>query len=304
MHTEIEFLGNRLENPVIAASGTFGFGYEFAEFYDINCLGSIALKGTTLQPKYGNPLPRIAECPAGLLNSIGLQNPGVEKVLNEELKKLKKVYHKKVIANVGGSTVDDYIETVAKFNDADSVFAVELNISCPNVKSGGMAFGTDPKIAAELVREVKKAAGKPLIVKLSPNVSDIASIAVAVEQAGADAISLINTLLGMRFDVKTAKPILAAGAGGYSGKGVYPIALRMVYQVKKAVGVPIIGMGGITDAYDVIEMMYAGASAVMIGTANLLNPYACRDIVQSLPQVMSELGIQKLSDIIGRAHNG
>jgi len=304
MHTEIEFLGNRLENPVIAASGTFGFGYEFAEFYDINCLGSIALKGTTLQPKYGNPLPRIAECPAGLLNSIGLQNPGVEKVLNEELKKLKKVYHKKVIANVGGSTVDDYIETVAKFNDADSVFAVELNISCPNVKSGGMAFGTDPKIAAELVREVKKVGRKPLIVKLSPNVSDIASIAVAVEQAGADAISLINTLLGMRFDVKTAKPILAAGAGGYSGKGVYPIALRMVYQVKKAVGVPIIGMGGITDAYDVIEMMYAGASAVMIGTANLLNPYACRDIVQSLPQVMSELGIQKLSDIIGRAHNG
>ncbi|MDD3946924.1 MAG: dihydroorotate dehydrogenase, partial [Clostridia bacterium] len=288
MHTEIEFLGNRLENPVIAASGTFGFGYEFAEFYDINCLGSIALKGTTLQPKYGNPLPRIAECPAGLLNSIGLQNPGVEKVLNEELKKLKKVYHKKVIANVGGSTVDDYIETVAKFNDADSVFAVELNISCPNVKSGGMAFGTDPKIAAELVREVKKVGRKPLIVKLSPNVSDIASIAVAVEQAGADAISLINTLLGMRFDVRTAKPILAAGAGGYSGKGVYPIALRMVYQVKKAVGVPIIGMGGITDAYDVIEMMYAGASAVMIGTANLLNPYACRDIVQSLPQVMSE----------------
>lgn len=304
MHTEIEFLGNRLENPVIAASGTFGFGYEFAEFYDINCLGSIALKGTTLQPKYGNPLPRIAECPAGLLNSIGLQNPGVEKVLNEELKKLKKVYHKKVIANVGGSTVDDYIETVAKFNDADSVFAVELNISCPNVKSGGMAFGTDPKIAAELVREVKKVGRKPLIVKLSPNVSDIASIAVAVEQAGADAISLINTLLGMRFDVRTAKPILAAGAGGYSGKGVYPIALRMVYQVKKAVGVPIIGMGGITDAYDVIEMMYAGASAVMIGTANLLSPYACRDIVQSLPQVMSELGIQKLSDIIGRAHNG
>ncbi|HOL61374.1 MAG: dihydroorotate dehydrogenase [Clostridiales bacterium] len=304
MDLRVNLLGYTLDNPVIPASGTFGFGYEFAEFYDINCLGSISLKGTTLEPRYGNPLPRIAECPSGLLNSIGLQNPGAQKVVTEELAKLGRVYGKKVIANVGGSAIDDYVQTASEFNNADSVFAIELNISCPNVKHGGMAFGTDPKVAAELVREVKKASTKPVMVKLSPNVTDITELAKAVEGAGADAVSLINTLVGMRIDLRTAKPILSAVSGGYSGPGVFPVALRMVYQVKKAVGIPVVGMGGIMTAYDVIEMMYAGAAAVMVGTANLVNPYACRDIIASLPRVMEELNISSLKEIIGRAHNG
>lgn len=303
MSTKINLFGHILDNPVIPASGTFGFGYEFAEFYDINCLGSISLKGTTAEPRFGNPLPRIAECPAGLLNSIGLQNPGVGKVIGEELVKLKKVYAKKVIANVGGSQIDDYVTTAGAFDKAEDVFAIELNISCPNVKCGGMAFGTDPKTASELIKEVRKAVKKPLIVKLSPNVTDIVPLARAAEAAGADGLSLINTLVGMRFDLHTAKPILSAGAGGYSGKGVLPVALRMVYRAKQAVGLPIIGMGGVSDAYDIIEMMYAGASAVMVGTANLIDPYACRNIIATLPAVMEELGITALEDIIGRAHN-
>lgn len=304
MDTRINLLGHTLDNPVIPASGTFGFGYEFAQFYDINCLGSISLKGTTLEPRYGNPLPRIAECPSGLLNAIGLQNPGADKVVQEELQKLKAVYGKKVIANVGGANIDDYVAAVQRFDTADNVFAVELNISCPNVKCGGMAFGTDERVAHELVSRVKRASAKPLIVKLSPNVTDIAALAAAAENAGADAISLINTLVGMRFDLKSGKPILAVGSGGYSGKGVFPVALRMVYQVKKAVSIPVIGMGGVSSAYDVIEMMYAGASAVMVGTANLINPYACRDIIDTLRDAMQELGINSLQNIIGRAHNG
>lgn len=304
MDTKINLLGHTLDNPIIPASGTFGFGYEFAQFYDINCLGSISLKGTTLEPRYGNPLPRIAECPSGLLNAIGLQNPGADGVVQEELQKLKAVYGKKVIANVGGATIDDYVAAVQKFDTADNVFAVELNISCPNVKCGGMAFGTDANVAHELISRVKSASAKPLIVKLSPNVTDITALAAAAQDAGADAISLINTLVGMRFDLKTGKPILAVGSGGYSGKGVFPVALRMVYQVKKAVSIPVIGMGGVSNAYDVIEMMYAGASAVMVGTANLINPYACRDIIGTLGDAMQELGINSLQNIVGRSHNG
>lgn len=303
MNTKIKLFDYVLENPVIPASGTFGFGYEFSEYYDINILGSISLKGTTLESRYGNPLPRIAECPAGLINAIGLQNPGVKAVINEEIVKLKKVYNKKVIANVGGHSVEEYTKTVAEFNGVDEVFAIELNISCPNVKGGGMAFGTNAKIAENLVKEVKKVSTKPVIVKLSPNVTDIVELAKAVEAGGADGISLINTLVGMRIDLKTAKPIISVKTGGYSGIGIYPVALRMVYQVANAVNLPVIGMGGISNAYDVIEMMYAGASAVMVGSQNLIDPFACKRIIEDLPRVMAELKIDKLSDIIGRAHN-
>lgn len=300
----INLFGNLLDNPVIPASGTFGFGYEFAEYYDINILGSISLKGTTLEPRYGNPLPRIAECPAGMLNAIGLQNPGAEKVAKEELKKLKTVYQKQAIANVGGHSVEEYVKAVGFFNDAENILAVELNISCPNVKGGGMAFGLDAQVAAGLVAEVKKVCQKPLIVKLSPNVTDIVAMAVAVVGAGADAVSLINTMVGMRFDLRTAKPIISVGTAGYSGKGVFPVALRMVHQVSKAVQVPVIGMGGISSAYDVIEMMYAGATAVMVGTENLINPYACKDIIEALPGVMQTLNIEKISDCTRRSHRG
>jgi dihydroorotate dehydrogenase (NAD+) catalytic subunit len=303
MDTSVNLLGYRLDNPVIPASGTFGFGYEFAEFYDINCLGSISLKGTTLEPRYGNPLPRIAECPAGMLNSIGLQNPGVQKVVGEELVKLAKIFKKKAIANVGGSCTEDYVQTVEYFNHADNIFAIELNISCPNVKCGGMAFGTDPTVAGGLISAVKKVCTKPLIVKLSPNVTDISVLARAAEDAGADAVSLINTLLGMRIDLRSGKPILSMKAGGYSGRGVYPVALRMVYQVRQAVNIPVIGMGGISTAYDVLEMMMAGASAVMVGTANLIHPFACRDIIAALPGAMEEYKINSLETIIGRAHH-
>ena len=301
MNTKISFLNHIFKNPVIPASGTFGFGYEFSEIYDINILGSISLKGTTLKPRYGNPLPRIAECPSGLINSIGLQNPGVDKVISEEIPKLKKVYNDKVIANVGGHSVTDYVETVRKFNDVDEVVAIELNISCPNVTGGGMAFGVNEEVASNLVREVKKVSLKPIIVKLSPNVTDIVSMARAVEEAGADAISLINTLVGMRINLKTGQPIIAVKKGGYSGPGIFPVAIRMVYEVSHAVNIPVIGMGGVTTAYDVIEMMYAGASLVMVGADNLVNPYACKDIIDNLPKVMDELGIDDLEKIIGKA---
>lgn len=301
MNTKINFLNHTFKNPVIPASGTFGFGYEFSEIYDINILGSISLKGTTLKPRYGNPLPRIAECPSGLINSIGLQNPGVDNVINEEIPKLKKVFSDKVIANVGGHSITDYVETVRKFNDVDEVVAVELNISCPNVTGGGMAFGVNEEVAANLVREVKKVATKPIIVKLSPNVTDIVAMAKAVEAAGADAISLINTLVGMRINLKTGQPIISVKKGGYSGPGIFPVALRMVYEVSHAVNIPVIGMGGISNAYDVIEMMYAGASLVMIGALNLVEPLACKNIIEELPVVMKELGIENLEDIIGRA---
>lgn len=302
MSLEIKFLNKTFKNPIVPASGTFGFGYEFAAFYDINCLGSISLKGTTLNPRYGNPLPRIAECPNGLINAIGLQNPGVDKVISEELVKLDKVYSDLVIANVGGHSVSEYVETCKKFNNVDKVFAIELNISCPNVKGGGMAFGVDPKIASNLIKEIKKECIKPIIVKLSPNVTNIVEMAKACEEAGADAISLINTLVGMRFDLKTAKPIISVKKGGYSGPGIYPVALRMVYEVYQNVNLPIIGMGGVSSAYDVIEMMYAGASLVMIGSQNLIDPLACKKIIDDLPKVMKELNINSLEEIIGKAH--
>ena len=301
MNLKINFLNKEFINPIIPASGTFGFGYEFADLYDLNILGSIALKGTTLQPRYGNPLPRIAECPSGLINAIGLQNPGVDKVVNEEVKKLAKVYKHQAIANVGGHSIEEYVKTCEKFNDCDEVFAIELNISCPNVKGGGMAFGTDPETAFNLVKEVKKVCKKPLIVKLSPNVTDIVAMAKAVESAGADAISLINTLVGMRINLKTGKPIISISKGGYSGPGIYPVALRMVYEVAHNVNVPLIGMGGVSNAYEVIEMMYAGASLVMIGAANLVDPLVCKKIIEDLPKVMKEYNIENLQDIIGRA---
>lgn len=300
MNLKIQFLGKEFKNPIIPASGTFGFGYEFNELYDINILGSISLKGTTLEPRYGNPLPRIAECDAGLLNSIGLQNPGIEKVIKEEIPKLAAAYHDQVIANVGGHSFSDYVQVVERLNSVKEVFAIELNISCPNVKDGGMAFGVDKEVASTLVREVKKVAKKPIIVKLSPNVTDIVSMALAVEEAGADAISLINTLVGMRINLKTGEPILALKKGGYSGPGVFPVALRMVYEVAHAVSIPVIGMGGITNAYQVLEMMYAGASLVMVGSQNLVDPYACEKIIKELPNVMKEYHIENLSDIIRR----
>ena len=300
MRTKINFLGHEFKNPIIPASGTFGFGYEFSDLYDINILGSISLKGTTLEPRYGNPLPRIAECPSGLINAIGLQNPGVDAVISHEIPKLSEVYDDLVIANVGGHSIYEYVETVKKFNDCDKVFAIELNISCPNVSGGGMAFGTDKDVAKELVAEVKKVCKKPLIVKLSPNVTDIVSIAKAVEEAGADAVSLVNTMLGMRINLKTGEPIISIKKGGYSGPGIFPVALRMVYEVSHAVSIPVIGMGGVSNAYEVLEMMYAGASLVMIGAENLVNPYACKDIIDNLERVMDEYKIEKLSDIIGR----
>lgn len=300
MSLKINFLGKEFKNPIVPASGTFGFGYEFADLYDINILGSIATKGTTLNPRYGNPLPRIAECPAGLINAIGLQNPGVDNVVNHELVELDKVYKDQIIANVGGHSVFEYVETVKKFNESNKVFAIELNISCPNVSGGGMAFGVDPDTAHNLVKEVKKVCKKPLIVKLSPNVTDIVAMAKAVEAAGADAISLINTMVGMRINLKTGEPIISIKKGGYSGPGIFPVALRMVYEVSHAVSIPIIGMGGVTTAYEVVEMMYAGASLVQIGAANLVDPYVCQKIINDLPKVMKEYNIEKLQDIIGR----
>lgn len=285
--------GIEIDNPIIPASGTFGYGYEFAELYDINCLGTFSFKGTTKEPRFGNETPRIAETPSGMLNSVGLQNPGVEKVISEELPKLKKVFHKKVMANVSGFSEEEYVYTARKLDQEDMVGWIELNISCPNVHGGGMSFGTKAEDAAKVTAAVKKEIKKPLIVKLSPNVTDITEIAKACEGAGADAISLINTLMGMRFDLKTKKPILANVTGGLSGPAVFPVALRMVYQTANAVQIPVIGMGGISSAEDVLEMRLAGASAVEIGAANLTNPYICRDIIEELPKVMDKYGVEQ-----------
>ena len=300
--TKVNLCGIELDNPVIPASGTFGYGYEFAELYDINCLGTFSFKGTTKDPRFGNDTPRIAECPSGMLNSVGLQNPGVEKVISEELPKLAKVFSKPVMANVSGFSVDEYVYTTEKLAAEEQVGWLEINISCPNVHGGGMSFGTDPCMAADVVKAVRKTTDKPLIIKLSPNVTDIVSIAKACEDAGADGISLINTLMGMRLDLKKRKPVLANVTGGYSGPAVFPVALRMVYQVSGAVSIPVVGMGGVSSAENVIEMMMAGATAVEIGAANLTEPFASRDIINDLPRVMEKFGITSLKEIIGAAH--
>ncbi len=299
---KVNLSGWELDNPIIPASGTFGFGYEFAELYDINILGSFSFKGTTKDPRFGNPTPRIAECNMGMINSVGLQNPGVEKVISEELPKMRKVFNKKVVANVSGFSVDEYVYTCEKIDKEPDVGIIEVNISCPNVHNGGMAFGTSCENAAAVTKAVKAVTTKPVYIKLSPNVTDIVSIAKACEEAGADGISMINTLLGMRVDLRTKKPVVANKMGGFSGSAILPVALRMVYQVYEAVNIPIIGMGGVTTAEDVIEMMLCGATAVQVGAANLVNPYACRDIIEDLPRVMEKYKIEKLSDIIGGAH--
>lgn len=302
VNTKVDLCGITLDNPVMAASGTFGYGYEFAELFDINMLGTFSFKGTTLEPRFGNPTPRIAECREGMINSIGLQNPGIDKVIEEELPKLSKRLHKKVMANVGGFSVEEYVEVCRRLDACDQVGWLEVNVSCPNVHGGGIAFGTDPDAAAQVVSAVKDAVRKPVIVKLSPNVTDIVSIAKACENAGADGISLINTMLGMRIDLRTKKPVVANIMGGFSGPAVFPVALRMVYQVYEAVDVPIIGIGGVSTASDVIEMMLAGATAVQIGAANLTDPYVCRDIVLQLPETMKKYGISDLREITGGAH--
>ena len=295
----VRLCGIELDNPVIPASGTFGFGYEFAEIYDINCLGTFSFKGTTLEPRFGNPTPRIADCPAGMLNAVGLQNPGVEKVISEELPKLNTVFHKPVMANISGFSVEEYAETCALLDREPQIGWLEVNISCPNVHGGGMSFGTDPKAAASVVKAVKAVTTKPVILKLSPNVTDITEIARACEDAGADGISLINTLLGMRIDLKTRRPVLANTTGGYSGPGIFPVALRMVYQTAKAVKIPVIGMGGVQSSEDVLEMLMAGATAVEVGAANLICPTACRDIIEALPAAMDRYQINTLQELIG-----
>ncbi|MBQ6815672.1 MAG: dihydroorotate dehydrogenase [Clostridia bacterium] len=300
----VNLCGITLDNPVIPASGTFGFGYEFAELYDINILGTFSFKGTTKEARFGNPTPRIAECTAGMINAVGLQNPGVDKVISEELPKLKKCFNKPVMANVSGFSVEDYVYTCKMLDKEPQVGWLEVNVSCPNVHGGGMSFGTSPEAAAEVVSAVKAATTKPVIVKLSPNVTDIVAIAKACEEAGADAISLINTMLGMRIDLKTKKPVIANKMGGFSGPAIFPVAVRMVYQVANAVKIPVIGMGGVSTAEDVIEMMLAGATAVEVGAANLIEPYACRNIINDLPSVMDKYGIENLSDIIGGVNNG
>ena len=302
MDTSVTLSGLALSNPVIPASGTFGYGYEFAEWYDINLLGSFSFKGTTKEPRFGNPTPRIAECENGLINAVGLQNPGVEKVISEELPKLSKCFHKPVMANVSGFSVEDYAYTCEKLDKQEQVGWLEVNVSCPNVHGGGMSFGTQPEAAAEVTRAVKAVTKKPVIIKLSPNVTDIVSIAKSCEDAGADGISLINTLLGMRINLRTRKPIIANTMGGFSGPAIFPVALRMVYQVAQAVKVPVIGMGGVSSAEDVIEMMLAGATAVEVGAANLVNPFVCRDIIRDLRSTMAKYRIEKLSEIIGGAH--
>lgn len=296
--------GEELDNPVIPASGTFGYGYEFAELYDINCLGTFSFKGTTKEPRFGNPTPRIAECTAGMINAVGLQNPGVDKVISEELPRLKKCFNKKVMANVSGFSIDEYAYTCEKFDSQEQVGWLEVNVSCPNVHGGGMSFGTDPKAAAQVTKAVKAVTKKPVIIKLSPNVTDIVSIAKACEDAGADGISLINTLLGMRIDLRTKKPVIANTMGGFSGSAIFPVALRMVYQVSSAVNIPVVGMGGVSSAEDVIEMMLAGATAVEIGAANLVDPFICKKIVEALPAAADKYNINELKDIIGGAHNG
>lgn len=300
----VDLCGITLDNPVIPASGTFGFGYEFAEIYDINVLGTFSFKGTTKEPRFGNPTPRIAECTAGMINAVGLQNPGVDKVISEELPKLKKCFRKPVMANVSGFSVEDYAYTCEKLSKEEQVGWLEVNVSCPNVHGGGMSFGTDPKAAAEVTSAVRRVTDKPVIIKLSPNVTDIVSIAKACEDAGADGISLINTLLGMRIDLKTKKPVIANTMGGFSGPAIFPVALRMVWQVSHAVKIPVVGMGGVANAENVIEMLLAGASAVEVGCANLIDPTACRDIIEALPGVMDKYGINNLSDIAGGKLNG
>ena len=302
MDTSVILSGLTLSNPVIPASGTFGYGYEFAEWYDINILGSFSFKGTTKEPRFGNPTPRIAECESGLINAVGLQNPGVEKVISEELPKLAECFSKPVVANVSGFSVEEYQYTCEKLEKEEQVGLIEVNVSCPNVHGGGMSFGTSPKSAAKVTRAVKEVTKKPVYIKLSPNVTDIVAIAKACADAGADGISLINTLLGMRIDLKTKKPVIANKMGGFSGPAIKPVALRMVYQVYEAVKIPIIGMGGISSAEDVLEFMLAGATAVEVGAANLIDPFACKKIVEDLPCVMDKYGINKLTDIIGGAH--
>ena len=295
----VDLCGITLDNPVIPASGTFGYGYEFAELYDINILGTFSFKGTTKEPRFGNPTPRIAECTSGMINAVGLQNPGVEKVISEELPKLKKCFHKPVMANVSGFSVEDYAYTCEKLDKEEQVGWLEVNVSCPNVHGGGMAFGTDPACAAEVVKAVKKVTTKPVIIKLSPNVTDIVAIAKAAEDAGADGISLVNTLLGMRIDLKTRKPVIANTMGGFSGPAIFPVALRMIYQVAHAVKVPVVGIGGVATAENVLEMMMAGATAVEVGAQNLVDPFASKKIVEDLPRVMEKYRIEKLTDIIG-----
>lgn len=296
---KVTLCGVELDNPVIPASGTFGFGREFAELYDIDVLGTFSFKGTTRQARFGNPTPRIAECTAGMINAVGLQNPGVETVIAEELPRMKTYFHKPVMANVSGFSVEDYAETCALLDREEQVGWLEVNVSCPNVHGGGMSFGTSPEAAAEVTRAVRKVTKKPVIVKLSPNVTDIVSIAKACEEAGADGVSLINTLLGMRIDLRTRKPVIANKMGGFSGPAIFPVAVRMVYQVAQAVKIPVVGMGGVSSAEDVIEMMLAGATAVEIGSANLFDPYACKKIIEALPEVMDHYGIENLFDIIG-----
>ena len=302
VNTKVTLCGIEMDNPLIPASGTFGFGYEFAEIYDINCLGTFSFKGTTKDPRFGNPTPRIAECSSGMINAVGLQNPGVDKVLSEELPKLKKCFHKPVMANVSGFSVEDYAYTVEKLDAENQIGWFEVNVSCPNVHGGGMSFGTSPEAAAEVTRACRKVTNKPLLIKLSPNVTDIVAIAKACEDAGADGISMINTMLGMRIDLKTKKPVIANKMGGFSGPAIKPVALRMVYQVFDAVKIPIVGMGGIATAEDVIEMMLAGATAVQVGAQNLVDPYCCKDIIEKLPEVMAKYNITDLSSIIGGAH--
>ena len=302
VNTRVNLCGIELSNPVIPASGTFGYGREFAELYDINCLGTFSFKGTTREARFGNPTPRIAECAGGMLNAVGLQNPGVDHVIAHELPEMKEFFHKPVMANVSGFSIDEYVEVCQKLDACEQVGWLEVNISCPNVHGGGMSFGTDPKMAAEVTRAVKEVTTKPVIMKLSPNVTDITAIARACEEAGADALSLINTLMGMRIDLRRRRPLLANRTGGMSGSAIFPLAVRMVYQVYEAVKIPIVGLGGVSCAEDVIEMMLAGATAVQVGAANLIEPFACRDIVEQLPATMEKYRIEKLTDIIGGAH--
>ena len=304
VNTGVTLCGLPLDNPVIPASGTFGYGYEFAELYDINCLGTFSFKGTTASPRPGNAQPRIAEAPGGMLNAVGLQNPGVDAVIAHELPRLAQVFHKPVMANVSGFSIDEYVSVCRKLDACEQVGWLEVNISCPNVHGGGMSFGTDPKAAAAVTAAVKAAVKKPVIVKLSPNVTSIADIARACEDAGADAVSLINTLMGMRLDLRTRRPLLANGTGGMSGPAIFPLAVRMVWQVYEAVSIPVIGMGGVSTAEDVLELMLAGATAVEVGAANLVDPFACRDIIRDLPRAMAAYGIHDLTEIIGGAHHG
>lgn len=302
VNTKINLLGIEIDNPIIPASGTFGFGYEFAELYDINILGTFSFKGTTMDPRFGNPTPRIAECTAGMINSVGLQNPGVDKVISEELPKLAKVFNKPVMANVSGFSVEEYAYTCEKINDCEQVGWIEVNVSCPNVHNGGMSFGTEPVAVEKVVKSVKAVTTKPIIIKLSPNVTDIVSIAKAAEYAGADGISLINTLLGMRIDIKRRQPVIANKMGGFSGNAIFPVAVRMVYQVYDAVKIPVIGMGGVSTAKDAIELMMAGATAVQVGAVNLVDPFACKTIIEELPNELAKLNVKDINEIIGGAH--